>query len=270
MLEAFVKVKLFFGAGAAVGLVFGLAFAQSVLGRHSMIHEGRLRVASITRSPGPYSQAPILVVALHGAGSGALQFERESGFSALPRKGDVLVAYPQGLGPLLRRRSSWNADRCCGYAQEKGIDDTGYILRLIDEVCRTTGFGCSRVFVVGHSNGGMLAQKIAAEHGDKIDGFASVAGAMNSPQVDGPPVTAVMIHGAEDKIVRPEGGRPLEGYLRNREDRSLAEAETYWIRRSGRARVQVELLPGHGHSWPSSVQGKPTYQYIWEQLARGR
>jgi polyhydroxybutyrate depolymerase len=128
------------------------------------------RVSGVRRSyyvhvpEGSDGTAPLpVVIALHGAFSTAREFERESGFSLLGDREKFLVVYPQGigLGNLFRH---WNSGHCCGKARKLNLDDVGFVLATVDDVARRNAVDRARLYVVGFSNGGMLAYRIAAEH----------------------------------------------------------------------------------------------------------
>jgi polyhydroxybutyrate depolymerase len=62
--------------------------------------------------------------------------------------------------------------------------------------------------VLGHSNGGFMAYRMACDHADVIAAIASLEGAMIDPDRCDPsePVSVLEIHGTADKIIRYGGG----------------------------------------------------------------
>ena len=112
-----------------------------------------------------------VVVALHGAFGTAREFERESGFSLLADRERFLVVYPQGigLGNLFRH---WNSGHCCGKARKINLDDVGFVLAAVDDVAKRNPVDRARLYLVGFSNGGMLAYRIAAEHPEVVAAVA--------------------------------------------------------------------------------------------------
>jgi polyhydroxybutyrate depolymerase len=90
------------------------------------------------------------------------------------------------------------------------VDDHAYLRALIEEAMSLVPIG--PVYVVGHSNGGSMAYRLACDSGDLITGIASLAG----PQVfaDCAPTddaSILHIHGTADDIVLIGGGSIL-GY----------------------------------------------------------
>ena len=82
--------------------------------------------------------------------------------------------------------------------------------------------------MVGHSNGGFLAHRLACELAPRLAGAISVAGAgWKDPSRCSPaePVSVLEIHGDADVIIRPGGGRvfdlPLPEYPSTRDTVSM-------------------------------------------------
>src|ERR1700761_863930 len=131
-----------------------------------------------------------VVVALHGAFSTAREFERESSFSALADRERFIVVYPQGIG-LGDWFRHWNSGHCCGKARKKNIDDVGFVLATVDDVARRNPVDRARIYLVGFSNGGMLAYRIAAEHPDIVAAVAVVSGTIGGVPAASEPEWAI-------------------------------------------------------------------------------
>jgi polyhydroxybutyrate depolymerase len=71
-----------------------------------------------------------------------------------------VVAFPEGSG---RSLLSWTAGDCCGEAREHGVDDVGFVVAVLGDVARHWPLDRTRVYVTGHSNGAMMAYRVAAE-----------------------------------------------------------------------------------------------------------
>src|SRR5262245_5566428 len=119
--------------------------------RHYLLH-----VPPETADRGPL---PVLV-ALHAGGSSASQLEHYAGLDRIADREHFAVVYPEGIG---RHLLSWNAGDCCGDASAQGVDDVGFILHLLGDVARRLPVDHTRVYVTGHSNGAMMAHRLAAE-----------------------------------------------------------------------------------------------------------
>jgi polyhydroxybutyrate depolymerase len=224
-----------------------------------------------------------LVVVIHGAFSGAKEMEERSGFSRLADREGFITVYPNGIGffGLLRH---WNSGHCCGKARKDDIDDVGFIEAVIDEVAAGLEVDRERVYLVGHSNGGMLAYRIAAEKPDLVAAVAPVAATIGGkPSGKEPewvipeplaPVPMIVVHGDADENVPYDGGtggqtkgkmisipvrRSIEFWVRANgceSDPAVEQVDSGGVTRetwAGCARASsVELLSldGWGHDWP--------------------
>ncbi|MEW6666656.1 MAG: alpha/beta fold hydrolase [Thermodesulfobacteriota bacterium] len=177
-----------------------------------------------------------LVVALHGGFGTARKMEEESGLSALADREGFMVLYPNGM-TLFGRLQHWNAGHCCGIAMHRDVDDVGFLSRCIDQVRSRLPVDTSRIYMVGYSNGGMLAYLFAAKRPETLAAFAVIAASIGSrpspsePEKMVPPPAAavplIAFHGREDDLVPYAGGtRTKEGYLYVSVNRSTA----FWVK----------------------------------------
>jgi polyhydroxybutyrate depolymerase len=149
-----------------------------------------------------------LVVLLHGYGaSAALQNGYLKLSTAAEAKG-FLYAYPDGTVDAAGRRF-WNAtDACCNFFGST-VDDVGYLAAVIADMKSKYTVDPGRVFVVGHSNGGFMAYRLACELSSEVTGIMVLAGATwNDPGDCQPalPVTVLHMHGDEDDTILYGGG----------------------------------------------------------------
>jgi polyhydroxybutyrate depolymerase len=246
-----------------------------------------------------------VVVALHGAFSTAREFERESGFSLLADRESFIVVYPQGigLGDLFRH---WNSGHCCGKARKRNIDDVGFVLATVDDVARRNPVDRARLYLVGFSNGGMLAYRIAAEHPEIVAAVAVVSGtiggvpAANELEWSVPrpkqPVPVLALHGRADTHIPYDGGRAAQSRGKSSAisvSRSIGmwvdadgcdaepqmesmggarvERQTWSDCRDG-AEVVLYSINGWGHAWPkaNSLGGFEAGAAIWQFFERHR
>src|SRR5690606_40576866 len=94
-----------------------------------------------------------LVIALHGTGGSAIQCERDYGLTRKADENGYVIVYPEGVprpGPFAIR--TWNAGRCCDYAQHQQVDDVKFIRTLLDEIVTKYKIDTDRVYVTGMSN----------------------------------------------------------------------------------------------------------------------
>ena len=183
---------------------------------------------------GGQEKLPVLMI-LHGAFETAKSIERLTGFSELADREHFIAVYPNGIG-LFGFLQHWNAGHCCGKAQKDGIDDTAFLEAVLDDVFTRFPVDKNRVYLAGHSNGGMLAYLFAARKPERLSGLAVVSASIGSRESkkgvwqriaqpeSGLPL--LVIHGQNDETVPYEGG-PSRDH-KNREFASVADAIDLW------------------------------------------
>lgn len=159
-----------------------------------------------------------------------------------------VVLLPSGMFDRDGKRF-WNAtDGCCDAYGTKP-DDVGYLDAVLDDA--RAKYGVQRVFLAGVSNGGFMAQRYACDRADRVEGFASVSGALwGALEKCRParPVAALLVHGTADDIVRYDGGPSLVGT--GARYPSAPEAAAFWKQQQGK--VELWTIPGGGHALPRS------------------
>jgi polyhydroxybutyrate depolymerase len=130
----------------------------------SLYVNGAVRTARV-RLPATLSgpKAP-LVLALHGSDGSARGLEQLTGYDAVADREGFFVAYADGLPIDLGAgfvAQSWNSGECCEPATSAQVDDVGFLTALIEDLQRRYPVDPDRTFVVGHSNGAIMAQLLA-------------------------------------------------------------------------------------------------------------
>jgi polyhydroxybutyrate depolymerase len=153
-------------------------------------------------------ERPAFVLVLHGLGGNGSELAGALGLEALARAKRFSFAAPDGTLDAQGRRF-WNANAvCCNFEQRK-VDDVERLLGLINYAVGTLQADPQRVFVVGYSNGGFMAHRLACEHADRVRAIVSIAAAgPEAPQRCSPSraVSVLEIHGSNDAIVPFDGG----------------------------------------------------------------
>ncbi len=240
--------------------------------------EGRERLCLVHVPPAYDGARPLpLVLALHAEGANAETAQRMTGFSARADRSGFIVAYPNGSGAEARRGLTWNAGDCCGYAQDRQVDDVAYLRALTDHLRRELKVDPRRIYATGLGNGGMMVYRLACELSDRVAAVAVVGGALMARCEPAQPVSVLVIHGSEDPFVPYHGGKPT----RKTDDHertypSVADTVSYWVKRNGcqkaprrteQRKVVVETYPGGrndtevslitlqggGHAWPAGA-----------------
>ncbi|MDE0960639.1 MAG: alpha/beta hydrolase-fold protein [Planctomycetota bacterium] len=161
----------------------------------------------IPASYNPANPTPILM-ALHGYSFSGATIEVYFGFSQLAEQNGFIYLYPDGSLDSVGLRF-WNAtDACCDF-DGAGYDDVGYLTTLLDMIEAEYNIDPNRVHLVGHSNGGFMAHRLACEDPERFASIASLAGAVYSDPIDCTaiePVHVLQIHGTLDPIISYYGG----------------------------------------------------------------
>jgi polyhydroxybutyrate depolymerase len=180
----------------------------------SMISGARLR-KYLLLIPRKYdsSRAIPLVVVLHGFSADARTATFQSLLARKAEQEGFILAAPEGLG----KPQGWNV----GFFDLTGAghpDDVGFIGNLIDQVKSEVGVDSRNVFVVGHSNGAMLAHLVGSRLGDKVAAICAVSGTIGLPGASGAkmkqipppvaPVSVLIIHGKQDATVAYDRTHP--------------------------------------------------------------
>lgn len=142
---------------------------------------------------------PLLFV-LHGYPGTMDSAEGISGFDAMALDPGAVIVYPQGYG------NSWNAGACCGLGVAKGVDDVAFISALIDRMEADYPVDPNRVFVLGGSNGGEMAERVACDLSGRVAAIADVIGTLLVDCQPSQPVSVIAIHGLDDVRIPIDGG----------------------------------------------------------------
>jgi polyhydroxybutyrate depolymerase len=136
------------------------------------------------------------------------------GFADVAETSNILYAYADGSRQPLLGSMIWNGYGCC---QLPGlgapIDDVGYIDAIINAVV-AAGNPVSQVWLVGHSNGGFLANRYACERtrtSARVSAIVTLgaptwAGTTNPCPHTGGRVSVLSIRGTDDELALFNGG----------------------------------------------------------------
>ena len=194
-------MRLFFlGLVSAFVLTLSCAAAPEAFPKAEplSVKAGKDQRELILYTPQDISRDVPVVLVFHGGGGGAEWMASKS--RKLTRtftEAGYAVAYMNGSsrrdGEKLR---TWNAAHCCAYAQRQNIDEAAYIDAAMDALDRKTGIDRTRIFLVGHSNGAMLAYRVAGQMKDAPRAIAPISGAIFADQPGIPARTSIfMYHG---------------------------------------------------------------------------
>lgn len=169
------------------------------------------RVAQVFVPPRhpPKHRLPVVLL-LHGYGSDGLHHAELLGYRALQRRvGGFLLLVPDGLKNRIGRRFFNATEACCDFHRQRP-DDVAFLGTLIERTLQQHRGDRRRVYVVGHSNGGYMAYRLACTRANLVAAVVSLAGATFARASDckpARPVSVLQIHGDQDEVVHYAGGR---------------------------------------------------------------
>src|SRR5687767_8792281 len=140
---------------------------------------GTLSRTALVHVPSSYdaTRAFAVVVDLHGRTLDASSQMSLSGAIAKADAEGFVVVHPEAWGSP----TSWNAGGgCCDPASSNDVDDVGFIRSLLDTLEKKLCVDTKRVFVMGLSNGGYLAYRVACELSDRVAAIGSVTGGQST------------------------------------------------------------------------------------------
>lgn len=188
------------------------------------------------------STALPLVVLLHGFAETAGFLDTWMDMSGEAQARTFLLALPEGTRNATGQRF-WNAtDGCC--AAGAAVDDVAYLSAVIEDVKAKHRVDARRVYLVGHSNGGFMAHRLACDRADLVTGIVSFAGATwEDPARCTPsrPVSILQVHGTLDAVVLYVGGRTVLGSAGYP---SAKETVATWAAKNGCTGTGLERLTG--------------------------
>jgi polyhydroxybutyrate depolymerase len=258
-------------------LVISFLFSQTanaqVAEHETLSHNGVTREHYVYIPPNAHENTP-LFVALHGLGGNAKNLRFGIGLTKRAEQDGFAVVYPQGIR-LAQGSRHWNA----GFSFSK-VDDLGYLDALITHILRTKGLNADRLTILGISNGGYMAYRMACHSTHAIHAIAVVAGTMSKADwSDCPapnPVSILHIHGVKDPMIHFDGiaeglsgwgGAPAvpiltEHWAAKQKARPTQPLTNYKTLTEARYRnlvtgteVQMLAIEGFGHDWPNLSNG---------------
>jgi len=160
--------------------------------------DGKTRDYIVATPPDVAAHDPLpLLFALHGYTQTMNDAESISGFDAMAMDPGAIIVYPQGYW------HSWNAGTCCSPGN---VDDVAFISALIDRMEADYPVDPNRVFVVGGSNGGEMAERVACDLSGRVAAIADVIGTLLVDCQPSQPVSVIAIHGQADVQIPIDGG----------------------------------------------------------------
>jgi polyhydroxybutyrate depolymerase len=186
--------------------------------------------------------------------------------------GPAISVFPSGYD------QSWDAGSCCGAAYSAGVDDVSFLEAVVREVLRTQPDAAQRVYLVGYSNGGRMAMRMACADPGAFAGVAAVEAVPAAPCEAMTPLPTLLVASSEDPLLTvATTGAPkqIQGWVEPTVGATVTELEhldgcrgsgsvavtgtltsTSWSTCAGSGRLEYDLYQGGSHRWPRG--GGPT------------
>lgn len=167
--------------------------------------QGRQR-QYLVRTPENAESLPVLFY-LHGLGDNITRLDNEFHFQNFADEFRWMIIIPQAVNE--GNGTMWNAA-----LMSSSIDDSGFLMALLDSLAVQYHVNQDSVFFTGFSMGGFMSHRMAIEHGDRINGAAPVSGLIThtmSSHTAAAPVRMLHIHGTADPVVGYDGNSQYFG-----------------------------------------------------------
>ena len=170
--------------------------------------------------PSRYSSSnPVpLIISLHGFNQSGTKFEKYLDLTPIAQADDIIYVHPDGTADTHGVRF-WNATpECCDFQSPK-VDDDAYVMSIIDSVSAQYAIDPNRIYVIGHSNGGFMVNRLACNHADRIAAVVNMAGGSYTTAGSckpAAPVSVLEIWGTADETFKGNHilGKPIPGAVK--------------------------------------------------------
>lgn len=253
---------------------------------HTISVKGQNRVYQIHLPPAwmPGTGGPV-VIALHGMLQSAGGMESYLGMERVADREGFAVVYPHGLG------NAWKDGRAPALRMtfwSPPGDDVEFLSELVRTLVDRRIADPSRVYLMGLSNGGYMAYRMACERPDLFAAFATLSATVPSTYLrtcrPNRAVPILMINGTADMVVPYYGnglpgrmsllpvvktaklfaglngcGKPAESAVPRRTGMEATSVTLiYWSNCRDQSAVLLFRVNGGGHQSPSIGPGKET------------
>ncbi len=246
-----IGLSIIFALSSTVFL-FGLVHYKKLSSKYDHIEINGAERKYLINIPSNYSDnKPVpLVLALHGGGGSAQTIRKKSNFDRISEDENFIVVYPDGTGRNNYFLHTWNSGYTTTYASQQKVDDVKFLNHLIEHLKQKYNILNSKIYMTGHSNGAKMSYRFGAEHPQKLTGIAPVSGSIGGrkekdtplytiPEPSGP-LSAVHIHGKQDKYVPYNGGKG-KSVIGARYDLSVENSVSFWVKNNNCSKTpQIE------------------------------
>lgn len=214
----------------------------------------------LTAPPGPRP----LIIMLHGGGSRPQTVQYNIGLDSVADRLGLYVAYPEAVG------GHWNDGRKDNVVSSGGVNDVHFIETVIKDVRKRQPVDLSRVFVVGHGDGGIEAACFARARPNLVAGIGMISSQLPDStgcKLPDKRLSVLLVHGTADPLF-PSKGSVKDGL------QSLPATLRYFrsldgLTRRGASKKMTDRDRQDGTTVVRTVWGEPTKHLIAYYSVKG-
>jgi polyhydroxybutyrate depolymerase len=201
-------------------------------------HDGMKRFYLVHVPPQAAAGKPLPVVLNFHGGGGMPRGQRTwTRMDAVADEKGFIAVYPGGIGnpKFGRRLLAWNVGFCCGPAKSRNVDDSGFVLHVLDDLATRLAVDHTRVYATGISNGGFMSYRVAIDLAPRIAAIAPVAGALPDAPTGSEAVAVLHMRSVDDHRAPYDGGKgPPFPYTKSRVSHAAVEPVVHsWAQKNG-------------------------------------
>ena len=151
------------------------------------------------------SKSPV-IFELHGWSASSFEMRNYTSITSLADEVGAIVIHPEGLaipnsGAFGENQESWNSGVCCGDAKALDINDSGFLIKLINNITEEYPVDENRIYFTGWSNGCQMSQRMALEASHLIAAVACTSGYLGfTDDSQYSPIPIMEMHGVLQKL----------------------------------------------------------------------
>lgn len=204
-------MKIIFYITTILSITFGTSFGQTIV-IDSLEHQGYQRKYTIHQPQGFTNTEPTpIVLMLHGGGGTMQSTQPFTELNDVSNDNGFIAVYPEGYVEV-QNGFSW-ADGRGTAADQVGIDDVGFIDKLLDILENSYSADPQRIYICGFSNGGFMTQRMACQSNERFAAMASLGSIMDTILISNcnpnRPIPMLLLLGTADPFVPYNGGEMI-------------------------------------------------------------
>ncbi len=178
------------------------------MGLHPVTHDGSERNFYIF-TPKDIGDNPPCVIVLHGGGKpDGDGVAKRIDLNPIAEREGFIAVYPNGID------SQWNDGRGSTFRRKDDntdIDDVGFLSAVMDTLISGWNVDPERIYILGISNGGMMALRLGCEIPDRIAAMAVLIASIPLNIIDecdhSSPLPILIMNSTDDPFVPWDGGK---------------------------------------------------------------